>query len=462
MTLRIRFEDFGTDDPILTDIYTLRVLARNLTVEINDYTEADTFTCEIDYKSFPFDPRNIRSCGVTIHVEDREKIFSGNSLDLLQPRESNTLFTGFADEESIAFNDDSRVVTMEGRDFTALFLDEKRINTTPIPLARPVNEIIQTLINEQQATKELEVELRLGTQTDLPTLSQLAPDFNPVTANRNPKRNETYWDIIQSIAEKAGLIVFVELSKVILSKPQALYNRENTIQCIYGYNLKTLNFRRKLGRQRGFNIKVVSLNIEEKRTVEAKLPEEAKDSEFISRFGNTRITIEQLDKDGKKIEPPKDADFLTFRVADIASKDHLIVVGEKIYEELSRQEIEGSLMTREMAMPRAAKKSSTGQVLKADVVSFNTIRNGTPIEVIMEQDDLNKIKTISSLAERRKYLIRQGYQPEIAEAFAQTMNKQHHIFYTKSVKFQVGQDDGFQMDIDFINFIELDNSTLGF
>ena len=119
-------------------------------------------------------------------------------------------------------------------------------------------------------------------------------------------------------------------------------------------------------------------------------------------------------------------------------------------------------MTREMAMPRAAKKSSTGQVLKADVVSFNTIRNGTPIEVIMEQDDLNKIKTISSLAERRKYLIRQGYQPEIAEAFAQTMNKQHHIFYTKSVKFQVGQDDGFQMDIDFINFIELDNSTLGF
>ena len=188
MTLRIRFEDFGTDDPILTDIYTLRVLARNLTVEINDYTEADTFTCEIDYKSFPFDPRNIRSCGVTIHVEDREKIFSGNSLDLLQPRESNTLFTGFADEESIAFNDDSRVVTMEGRDFTALFLDEKRINTTPIPLARPVNEIIQTLINEQQATKELEVELRLGTQTDLPTLSQLAPDFNPVTANRNPKK----------------------------------------------------------------------------------------------------------------------------------------------------------------------------------------------------------------------------------------------------------------------------------
>ena len=462
MTLRIRWEDFKTKIPLMTDIYTLRILARNLTVEINDYTEADTFSCEIDYKSFPFDPRNIRSCGVTIHIEDREKIFAGNTLDLLEPKVENTIFQGFADEESISFDDDSRKVTMEGRDFTSFFLDQKRTVLTPIAMSKPVDQIVQDLILEQKATETLVVELRLNGVTTLPTLAQLAPDFNPVTAKRNPKRNETYWDIMQSIIEKAGLIIFVELDKVIISKPQVLYNRENTIQCVYGYNLKKLKFRRKLGRQKGFNIKVVSLNIEAKKTLEALLPEEAKDTEFISRFGNTRITIEQLDKNGKKIEPPKDADFLSFRVSDIADKDHLITVGEKIYEELSRQEIEGSLMTFEMSMPKATQKDKKGTVTKAEVVSFNQIRNGTAIEILMEQDDLNKIKTISSLAERRKYLILQGYEPAVADAFANTLNRHHHIFYTKAVRFTLDQDEGFQMDIDFINFIELDNKNLGF
>lgn len=468
MTMRVTWEDFETGLPILQQTSVLRILARNITVEINDYTEADTFSCEIDYKSFPFDPRTVRSIGVTIHMEDRERVFAGNILDLMETTRDNTSFIGFADEESIIFDDDNRIVRMEGRDFTSLFLDTKRTNTTPLAFSLPIDVIIFNLMRELKATEDISIELRLGTQEILPVLSQLAPDFNPVTANKNPKRNENYWDLIQTIAEKAGLIVFIELDKLVLSKPQVVYSRLNTVQCIYGYNLKTLQFKRKIGRQKGFNVKVVSLNVEAKKTLEALLPEDAKDTtdpdtaEFISRFGNTRIKVIQLDKDGKKIDPPKDADFLTFRVADIASKKHLITLGMKIYEELSRQEIEGSLMTYEMQLPVATAKNKHGQATEADIISFNKVRNGTAIEIIIEADDLDHIQTISNLALRRKFLIRRGYPPEIAAAFAESMNRVHNIFYTKAVKFTLSQDDGFQMDIDFINQIELDNKDLGF
>ena len=48
-----------------------------------------------------------------------------------------------------------------------------------------------------------------------------------------------------------------------------------------------------------------------------------------------RVTIPQLDKDGKKIDPPKDADFMTFTVKDVTNKEQLIKIGESIFEELS-------------------------------------------------------------------------------------------------------------------------------
>ena len=220
-------------------------------------------------------------------------------------------------------------------------------------------------------------------------------------------------------------------------------------------NIKRLSYRRKLGRQRNFNIKVVSLNLEQKKTIEAKIPEEAIDPNIAA----PRITIPQLDKFGKKIDPPKDAPFLTFRIADIASKEHLISVGEKIFEELSRQELEGSLMTFEMEIPEQIENKDKG---KTNPVKFSTIRTGTPIQIIMEQDDLDKIRTISSVNERKKFLVLRGYEERVAVAFSQSMNRISTPFFTKAVKFTISQTEGFQMDLDFINFIELDNQNLSF
>jgi hypothetical protein len=450
--LRVTWEDFGTKLAVLNKVQDIPVSCRNLKVERNDYTEADTFTATIDYKSFPFDPRCIRACGITVCVENRKKVFNqDNSLSIIEPSADNIIFLGFSDEGSIEFDDDTRTVQLEGRDYTSLFIDQKRVNTDPIPLSKPVDQLIQDLINEQEATKNISVVNRTG--SDLPTLAQLAPDFNPVTSVKNQKRKETYWDIMQDILSRLGLVGFIELDKFIITKPQNIYEKKEIKQFIYGGNIKTLSFKRKLGRAKNYNVKVRSFNAIDKRIEEALIPEEATDPTFVANFGNTRITTPQLDKDGKKIDPPKDADFYTFSVKDIGSKEQLIKIGESIYEELSRQQIEGKFQTFEMEIPE---ELDTG----TSPIKFSKIRCGTAIRVYLSQDELGEISSDSPSSQKKAFLMRRGYPKELAEAFSESLNRINTAFYTKSVTFTLDQEDGFSMDIEFINFIDLDSAMV--
>lgn len=444
--LRVTWEDFGTKSEILNKTYDLSIQARSVTVERNDYSEADTFKAQIDYKSFPFDPRCIRSCAVTICIEDRKKMFnSDNSLHKIEPTEDNIVFIGFADESQIRFDNESRTVTLEGRDYTSLFIDQKRINTEPIPLSKTIDEIIRDLVNEQEATKRILVVNRTGEA--LPSLAKLAPDFNPTTSVKNQRRKETYWDIMQDIVSRVGLVGYIELDKYIITKPQNIYEKKEIKQFIYGGNLKELSFQRKLGRAKNFNVKVVSFNPLEKKIEEALLPEEAIDPNIKA----PRVTIPQLDKDGKKIDPPKDADFMTFTVKDVTSKEQLIKIGESIFEELSRQQIEGSLSTYEMEIPEETDNGTKP-------IKFSKIRNGTAIRVYMTQEELGAIASNSDFQQKKAFLIRKGYTEEVASAFANSLDRINTAFYTKSVTYEMDQENGFSMKLDFINFIDLDSS----
>jgi len=452
--LRVTWEDFGSGSPVLKETSVMPVSCRNLVVERNDYTEADTFKARIDYKSFPFDPRCIRACGVTVCMEDRKRVFKqSNDLALIEPSVDNIIFQGFADESSIEFDDQTRSVVLEGRDFTALFIDTKRVNTSPIPLSKPIDQLISDLILEQEATKDIKVENRTG-ETELPILAKLAPDFNPVTSVKNQARKETYWDIMQDILRRVGFIGFIEIDKFVITKPQNIYEKKQIKQFIYGGNIKDFKLTRKIGRAKNYNVKISSFNPIEKRTETALIPKEAKDPNFVANFGNTEITIPQLDKDGKKIEPPKLADYISFLAKDITNKDQLIKIGESVYEEMSRQQIEGELTTYEMEIPEETVQGSSP-------VKFSSLKNGTAINIYLSQGELKAINSDSTNAEKKAFLLRRGYPANVATAFAESLNRINTAFYTKSVKFEIDQENGFSMDLKFINFIDLDSSLLG-
>lgn len=455
--LRATFEDFDdktADTQDLKQQYTLPILARRVVVSINDYTQADKFSCEIDYKNFPFDPRCLRSCGVTIHMENTKSLFDANGAPVvITPTKENSVFIGFADEETISFDDEHRVVRMEGRDYTALLADLK-FPASKLDLSRPLDSLIQGFLVANLTTKDIVVDNRLGEA--LPSISSFAPGFTPGATAKNPKANETLWDLFQELASRAALVMYIELDKLVITKPRVLYGRQLTKQFVYGKNVKTLEFKRKLGRKKGFNIRTTSLNVKDKITEEAKIPKDAT-TEWSDEIGLTQeeITIPQINADGTKGED-KPAPYITFSFPNMTKKQ-LIECGQKIFEEVGRQQIEGTLTSKEMLVPERI----DDKTYSADPFDVLKIRTGTPVEIHIDQGDLKGIQSVTSQDEKVKFLKMRGYEPTVAKALAMSLNKFHPRFYTKAVELTLEEDAGFSFKLDFINFIELDNAKVG-
>jgi len=454
MTLRVIWEDFGLQENVkLNEVYSFPVLARNVKVSINDYTKADTFSASIDYKNFPFDPRTIRALGVTIHIEDREKIFQiNNQLDLIKPSKENTVFQGYADTENISLDESDRTVTIEGRDFTALLIDRQYFGG-PIAHTKPIDKVLEDLLAQLPEALELKLDNRTG--ETLPTLSQLYGGKQPEQEKKNQKRKQSYWDVIQKIIALSGLIAYIELDQLVITKPRNLYSdsvgKEKLF--IFGKNLKSLDFKRKLGRQKGYNVRVLSANLEEKTIFDVKIPEDATE-EFVGRLGikKERIKLPTIKSDGTKAkeEESKPAPFYTFRIADLQNKDQAVKMGEEIFEEISRQELEGSLTTKEMTLCETDGKT---------IFDATKFRNGTPITIEIDQGDLKDLDMSASKGDIKKFLIKRCYAPVIADALAETLKKINTPFYTRSVQMTVDQNDGFTLDVDFINYIDLEQKV---
>jgi PII-like signaling protein len=447
--LRITWEDFGTNDPLLKEVTTIECRPKEVTVNFNDYTEADKFSATLDYRDFPFDPRSIRAMGVTIYIDDMKALYQNNQKVNIQGisnnTDSNIVFLGFADEESIELNDNSRTVRFEGRDFTSLLLDAPYISR-PLLMTEPIDVIFQNLLRELPATKAITVENRTG--APLPVLAKFAPTTSETSGKRNTRKSENYWSVIQDLASKAGLIAYIELDKLVITKPRALYSKEQAKQFIYGKNLSNLSFKRELGRIKGFNVQVRSLDLRNKEVMEVKIPEEASE-EWAKSIGIPlqRIKIEKLDSSGQKTE--EEAPFLNFLVPDITNRNQLIAIGEKIFEELSRQQIEGSLQTKEMVVTYG----TADNPVEFDITK---LRNGTPLLVeIADERQLAQLRREKSVSQRAKALVDIGYDKKLAYVVAVALGKFNAVFYTKSVEFSLSQTSGFQCNIEFVNFIEL-------
>lgn len=461
--LEVLFEDFKlSSNAALQQAYTHPILCRSARVNINDYTTADTFDLEIDYKNFPFDPRSIRSCGVSIFMQDMKRVYnSDNSLTRITAGSENAVFLGFADEDQITFDDTKRTVRLNGRDFTGLFLD-RTFPLGNLNLEKPVDQVMQSVLDALPENVSKKVTIRNdvknpdGSTAQLPTLGKFYADKGAKSGVLNIASNQTYWEVIQELAQRSGLIAYIELDKLVISKPRTLYDKKKTVFFVYGKNLSNLEFKRKLGRRKNFNVIVRSLHPEgDPPILEAKIPLEAnRDWSNATGIKLEEVKQQKVGPDGKPLPPEQApvAPYISLVVNDVKDKNHLIEIGQGVYEEISRQEIEGSMTTKDMETPIY----NADQGVQSGCFDVTKIRVGTPVSIEIDQDDLREISQVKDTAQRARLLKERCYPSKVADAFAQSLGQLPKVFYTKSVEFAMDAEQGFTCKVDFINFIEVD------
>lgn len=462
MVIRVLWENLQRNTNILEAKYDLPITPKRVEVNINSYKEADTFNCDLDFKNFPFDPRSVRALGVSIYMENMKKLRDDHGQPVrIIPSKDNIVFVGFADEETIKFDENAGMASFSGRDYTSLLIDRAFVNkdgvAPTIDLGVPLDRTIQLLLSALPETEAIKVENRTG--ETLPAIAKFSPDYSPLATQKNVDKKDKYWEVIQDLVARAALVAYIELDKLVITSPRVLYGATKAKQFIYGKNLKSLEFKRKMGRVKGYNIMVQSLNYQRKEVLQAKIPEQASDS-FIAATGipKEQVKIPKQSSNGQITQDA--APYLVFNVPNIADQNHLIKIGEKIFEEVSRQEIEGSAVTKDMLVAEiraneaghAAVGGKSDSARSDDGFDVLKIRNATPIAIFIDWEDMQAISQLRDEAQRRKYLEDHCFAPKVAAALAQVIGKQPNVFYTRSVKFSMDPD-GFSCEVDFINYV---------
>ena len=439
-------------------------------VNINAYNLADTANLAVRFEDFPFDPRLIRSLRVTILILDLKDLRDFTSADV-QNNLDKVVFTGFADTHKIQLGQSERMVQVECRDYTALLIDSTFDNANledaegkrlrKIRLDRPVKAIIKDLLSNVPAAKNIEIDDRSGRGEQ--NFKKAVPNFSLVSGEEvsdglyhYADKNETYWDVIVSLCEAAALVCYIELDKLVLTTPRILYEggiqNKKTLQFIYGFNLMALEFFRNLGKKKKFNILLRSFNVRENKRLQVSIPRDADKAWADSMNVDKAIQkIKELNTEG--VAESRNAPAFTFLLSD-KTKQELVDYGQKVFEEIVRQQLEGSCETNEMVV-------NDDRGVEFDLTQ---IKVGTPVKIEIAQEDVRNILRTGSGGEkisdgqRVAYLMRRGYPQRTAEALikavAKGTGKLRPTFYTREAVFDFS-DQGFACRIGFVNYIQL-------
>lgn len=427
---------------------------RRASVHLNSYAKADTFELEVLAKALPVSPELIRAIQVEIYVFQTD----GLEKDIGKyATEENLVLAGLADEGEI----DAESVRITGRDYTALMLDKAWPPTKAIPVGRPIDQVIQDLVDEASQARVtgriLKVEYRAPVAQALATgaagvsgaaatssgdkkagvnrKQKSSPKKKPSAGEQSTKTNKkglpqkggSYWDVIQKLALRHGLICYVHGTTVVLDQPRGLTERTNgeAPQLVYGKNLQGIQATRKFARAALPQFTAYGYDDKERRQVQGKWPPDA--PKRPSGLGATLDTTEIL------TAPP-----------GIHGKDALTEYCKSYYEARSRAEGKVHFRTR-----------SLRDTEQRDLLQ--TLRPGHPVR--LEWDHVQGSGELRRMNTEQRYgrLLELGYSREVAQAVANGYERLEQVndraLYLREVSFDWSKDGGITIEGDAVNYV---------
>jgi len=445
--LYVRLENFGQSSP--DELVHVSGVPLRFTVERNPYNKADTAEIFVDFEDLPLDSRILRGATVELFFGDTGQLFERAS-DYWLAQDSDALreqavFLGVVDTTKAVVDDDHRKITLSCRDYTAYFLDAEIAGDeiTYVDRGRRLSfrEVLERVVSQRDTTSAMEVVLD-GAPEIFPA-DYLRRGDDPVLGKRHARNGETVWDAIQEIAFSAGLIVYVELDRIIVREPRTLYIDGETdagrlTRWTLGLDVRSLGMSRDLGRQHGINVQVTSYDPDAKRTLIARSPENPEDEPDL-RVPAAKIGTAAKARRGKKTVRTT---FRPYVVRGIEDQAHLQRVADQIREQLRHHELEVEIEANDLVDSEGRRTTALGY--------------GDPVQVAIARPLFSVLSEPVEAQVRR--LLALGYDADAAGSIALALDRLRTPFYLHRVthRFDGRQGGGYAITIEARSRKEID------
>lgn len=488
---------------------------RSCSVELPAYRQAGKFEIELDWTDLPIDPRLVRACGVEIHigVVDPSNFATGmvsstadgKRLSILNTRDEagnpnvNTLVSiGIVDGWTVKHGEKGGSVTIEGRDIRCVLIDSSIVPETveALDLTKPLDEVVRDILALHPFGSRMVVEVNPG-EWDGGVIPSPATD-DGVTRVRKPanvtktgkpkkapagdKNKTSYWDLITQYCFLCGAIPFYAGSVLRIRPSRSLYDLTNragfdpkiptpfldgklrdvdgtTLNqrwLVYGKDLSSLSFERKLGGSKPRIVEVVSLDtssdqVGAKKLLVAQWPPEAGEpggQGSVAEAEKTSVAPSGSNSDQQKMR---------ISVPGIRNQVQLENIAKSIFEEIGRSEIGGAFETTKLT-------SFGGDSTDVDVLR---IRPGDAVQLLIDGNNigrrsgaatLNKQEGLSDAAAIKEYTTKLGDE-SLARAIVASARGRvtalTNYFRIGNIKFTWDTEKGIGVQGDYQNYVEI-------
>jgi hypothetical protein len=388
----------ATDDQLIS--FPVRV--RRAWWESNDHLHADVLRLTAEWRDAGADPRLLSSATVQFYLG------SANDQGQWTPGPSTLRFVGtLVRARRIAREGEGFVAELEFQDYTSFFLRSKLppegvpdySQSLPDAWARICDNTgyldpggSSKIVSTVSALRSRLTPMGHLAQGDLPTLgSAAAPRFARLGARVPVKPGADAWAVWQQCVGMCGLISFIKKDQCIVSLAQDYYSDSNPPRLVWGQNILEMSEARNADLA-GKGVGVTSFDPLAGRTLEA----------FYPALG--QLSLKRAATSGGTLADVYDM-FPYTGITDQAALDGL---ARRIWEERSRQELEGQLSTVEMS----------ADTVSGDSFDLLTLGAGDAVRVEFEQKDKEALRHIPTIDGRIAYLTARGYSDGIAELIA--------------------------------------------
>jgi hypothetical protein len=492
----------------------LGIIPRTANVELPQYRQAGTFNMEFDFRDLPLDPRVIRAIGVAVHLDavdpkdfgdgmTRNTLYGDSLFDtkkrrpsIIETTEDNLLLAGVADAIEAEHGSNSSIVRLSGRDLRGILLDAKvpAEMLKKIDLKKPIDDVVSQIVNRLHPQGEgIKVAVNAeewpnGTVPGLPNtvdevtrtnLNALGQAFRSTAKGEVQKM--TFWDLITQYCFMVGAVPYFAGSVLRVRPARTLWDakrQEKTFdpavgtpfkdgvqrsvsqplvekpaqyafrRLVFGKSINDFKLSRKLGGVKVPTIEVAAYDHSGAergvdRLIKVQWPQQ-------SEKGARTTSV------GPSGETPQ-TDVLRINVPGVRSKERLLEIAKSIYQEIGRQEMGGSVSTKNLA-------SFGGGNQDPDLIR---LRPGDPIEFLLDASGLGTFPPpINELTqgagrsfEEQVSEVKQRIGDENLARVLVAVNRGQvaglqTVFRTANVKFSWASGSGVAIAFDFQNYLE--------